>query len=129
MSRFIGFLIGVLYMDWIFHSRHVYAFELAATTTAERLGALAFIGLGTILFFIFCAKFFLASFFHGVLAAAGFFASFDIVVIHWIFQLHRLTAGPEANVIEPILVVVGIILFIYAIKRERGLVQPSVEES
>lgn len=120
-SRFIGFLIGILYIDWLFHSRDVYAFGFAATTTGERLVALLFAGLGTIVFFMICAKFFLASFFHGVIAASGFFASFDIVVIHWFFKLHRLTYGPEADIIEPILVIVGILLLIYSIKKERKL--------
>src|SRR6266496_6714589 len=45
-----------------------------------------------------------SSFFHGFLVAVGVFLSIDIVVVHWIFRLHRVTAGPEANVIEPILV-------------------------
>jgi hypothetical protein len=28
-------------------------------------------------------------------------------VFHWVFGLHRITAGTEANVIEPILVAIG----------------------
>ncbi|MEB1805836.1 MAG: hypothetical protein LPK26_00750 [Bacillaceae bacterium] len=125
MKRTIGFFIGIfvgfLYTDWLFHTQHVHAFEMTATTTVERLSALAFGGAGTILFFIICRKVFSLSFFHGVLAASGFFASFDIVVFHWLFRLHRLTYGPEADIIEPILVVIGIILLVYAVRKEKNL--------
>ncbi|OLO28186.1 hypothetical protein BTR23_18065 [Alkalihalophilus pseudofirmus] len=75
MRRILGFLIGVLYTDWLFHTRHVYALELTATTTLEWIGALAIGGGATILFFTLCRKFFPISFFHGVIAASGFFAS------------------------------------------------------
>jgi len=60
-----------------------------------------------------------SSFFHGFLVAVGVFLSLDIVVVHWIFGLHRVTAGPEANVIEPILVAAGIGFVIYGLRRER----------
>lgn len=118
LARLLGFLIGVLYTDWLFHTGQVLAFELEATTMGERLGALTFGGGATILFYIICAKLFSLSFFYGVIAASGFFASFDIVVFHWIFQLHRITAGPEADIIEPILVVLGVIMLLYGIKKE-----------
>lgn len=36
-----------------------------------------------------------SSFFHGFLVAVGVFLSLHIVVVHWIFQLHRVTA-PDA---------------------------------
>ncbi len=60
-----------------------------------------------------------SSFFHGFLVAVGVFLSIDIVVVHWIFRLHRVTAGPEANVIEPILVAAGLGFVIYGLRRER----------
>jgi Predicted membrane protein (DUF2243) len=60
-----------------------------------------------------------SSFFHGFLVAVGVFLSIDIVVVHWIFRLHRVTAGPEANVIEPILVAAGAAFVIYGLRRER----------
>jgi hypothetical protein len=60
-----------------------------------------------------------SSFFHGFLVAVGVFLSLDIVVVHWIFRLHRVTAGPEANVIEPILVAFGVGFVIYGLRRER----------
>jgi hypothetical protein len=59
-----------------------------------------------------------SSFFHGFLVAVGVFLSLDIVVVHWIFRLHRVTAGPEANVIEPILVAAGVAFVIYGLRRE-----------
>ncbi len=57
--------------------------------------------------------------FTGFLVAVGIFLSIDIVVVHWIFRLHRVTAGPEANVIEPILVAAGLGFVIYGLRRER----------
>jgi len=60
-----------------------------------------------------------SSFFHGFLVAVGVFLSIDIVIVHWIFRLHRVTAGPEANVIEPILVAAGAAFVIYGLHRER----------
>jgi len=60
-----------------------------------------------------------SSFFHGFLVAVGVFLSIDIVVVHWIFRLHRVTAGPEASVIEPILVAAGVAFVIYGLRRER----------
>ncbi|WP_096200605.1 hypothetical protein [Bacillus sp. FJAT-45350] len=122
MNRMIGFLFGILYIDLLFHSSHAYAIELTATTTLQRLGALLFAGVATIIFYYFCRKFFPLSFFHGVIVASGFFASFDIVVIHWIFQLHRLTYGPEVYILEPLLVIIGILMFLYGIKKEREVI-------
>lgn len=49
----------------------------------------------------------------------GVFLSIDIVVVHRIFRLHRVTAGPEANAIEPILVAAGVAFVIYGLRRER----------
>ncbi|MDQ0221354.1 hypothetical protein ELQ35_15700 [Peribacillus cavernae] len=59
------------------------------------------------------------SFFQGFIEAAGLFLSFDIIVFHWVFQLHRITNGTEANWLGPILVVFGSIFVWYGIKRER----------
>lgn len=123
MSRILGLLVGALFIDQLFHSHHVFALELTAKTTLERLGALLFGGIMTILFYYVCCKYFPSSFFHGVIVASGFFASFDIIVFHWIFKLHRLTYGPEVNIIEPLLVVAGFIMFSYGITRERKNIQ------
>lgn len=121
MSRWIAFILGVFYIDILFHTTHAHALGFEATTIQERLWALFFVLLVTLLVFYICMKVFPPSFFHGVIFASGFFASFDIIVIHWIFQLHRLTEGPEANVLEPILVVMGIGMIIFAILREKKL--------
>ncbi|WP_096186116.1 hypothetical protein [Evansella halocellulosilytica] len=120
MNKWLSFIVGILFVDLLFHSGHAYAIGLKATTLFERLSALLFTLILTILFYYLCRKFFSNSFFHGVLFSSGFFASFDIIVVHWIFQLHRLTHGPEANILEPFLVVVGITMMIYAITRERN---------
>ena len=59
-----------------------------------------------------------ASFFWGVLAGTGFVLSFDIVWVHWIFGLHHLTNTQMDLVLEPLLVVVGLVFLWFAITRE-----------
>ncbi|UCZ53278.1 DUF2243 domain-containing protein [Bacillus shivajii] len=119
MKRWIAFLVGVLFVDFFFHSGHSFAFGFKAETLIERLSALLFVLVITLFFYYICYKFFARSFFNGVIFASGFFASFDIIVVHWIFQLHRLTYGPEALIIEVLLVLVGVAMIIYAMMQEK----------
>ncbi|SDO19266.1 hypothetical protein [Alkalicoccus daliensis] len=119
--RWFAFFLGVFYVDFLFHSSGAKAFGFEAETLPERLWALFFVLVMTLAFYYITLRFFPPSFFHGVIFASGFFASFDVVVIHWVFQLHRLTDGPEANIIEPVLVVIGIIMMFYALKKENKL--------
>jgi len=58
------------------------------------------------------------SFFHGFMVSAGIFLSFDMILFHWVFRLHRITGGPEADVIEPILVLVGVGFVVYGLRHE-----------
>ncbi len=60
-----------------------------------------------------------ASFFLGALAGIGFVLSFDIVWVHWIFGLHHLTNTNMDLVLEPLLVVLGLVFLWFAITRER----------
>ncbi len=60
-----------------------------------------------------------ASFFWGVLAGTGFVLSFDIVWVHWIFGLHHLTNTQMDLVLEPLLVLLGLLFLWFAITRER----------
>jgi hypothetical protein len=60
-----------------------------------------------------------ASFFWGVLAGTGFVLSFDIVWVHWIFGLHHLTNTQMDLVLEPPLVLLGLVFLWFAITRER----------
>ncbi|WP_078593372.1 hypothetical protein [Evansella clarkii] len=121
MARWVAFLAGALYIDFLFHSGYAHGFGFEATTMAGRLGALFFVLIVTLLVYYISYKFFPPSFFHGVIFASGFFASFDIIVIHWVFQLHRLTYGPEVVVLEPLLVIAGIAMIIFSVKREKNL--------
>ncbi|MDP4170089.1 MAG: hypothetical protein Q8906_05715 [Bacillota bacterium] len=119
VKRIFGFITGYLMAGLFFHSINAYAMGIKLDTTWERLGA---VGSGFIMLLIFMAifkAFFSSSFFHGFLVATGLFLSFDIVVFHWIFHLHRITNGPEANWLEPILVLFGSVLLIYGVKKER----------
>ena len=67
------------------------------------------------------SKLFSRAFFHGFLVATGTILSFDIVLFHWIFQLHRITNGPEADVLEPIFVLFGCCLTWWGIRQEKKL--------
>ena len=60
-----------------------------------------------------------ASFFLGALAGTGFVLSFDIVWVHWIFGLHHLTNTKMDLVLEPLLVLLGLVFLWFAITRER----------
>ena len=60
-----------------------------------------------------------ASFFLGALAGIGFVLSFDIVWVHWIFDLHHLTNTKMDIVLEPLLVLLGLVFLWFAITRER----------
>ncbi|MDN3016390.1 DUF2243 domain-containing protein [Paenibacillus sp. BSR1-1] len=117
--RILGAIIAFFLTDFLFHLIDALAFGMKAETAGQRIGAVFF---GICVLLIFMAifhRFFSKAFFNGFTVATGLFLSFDIVVFHWIFQLHRITNGPEANWLEPIFVLIGIILIWYGISRER----------
>ncbi|PLS18637.1 hypothetical protein CVD28_05735 [Bacillus sp. M6-12] len=105
--------------DSFFHIIEAFAAGLKAESAAGRIGAVVFGMAILILLMGIFKRFFSASFFQGFIVAAGLFLSFDIIVFHWIFQLHRITNGPEANWLEPILVVFGSVFVWYGIRREQ----------
>ncbi|MBD0382839.1 DUF2243 domain-containing protein [Paenibacillus sedimenti] len=116
--KFIGAVVAFFVTDFFFHVIEAFAAGLKADTPLERIGA---VFCGIIVLLILMAvfhKFFSKSFFNGFTVATGLFLSFDIVVFHWIFQIHRITNGPEANWLEPVFVVTGIIFVTYGIKKE-----------
>ena len=90
-----------------------------AVAFGERL-AVVLVG-GTLLLssVVLVRRIFSRSFFHGFLVSTGMFLSFDIVVFHWLFGLHRITSGEEANVIEPILVALGAGFIVYGFRADR----------
>jgi hypothetical protein len=59
-----------------------------------------------------------APFFRGVAAGNGFVLTFDIVWVHWMFGLHHLTNTQMDVVLEPLLVLVGLVLLWFAITQE-----------
>jgi uncharacterized membrane protein len=91
-------------------------------TVATMTGRIAVVAFGAAVL-IGClaasSRFFSRSFFHGFMVSSGIFLSFDIVVFHWLFRLHRITSGPEANAIEPILVLMGIGFVVYGLTHEK----------
>jgi Predicted membrane protein (DUF2243) len=90
-------------------------------TVATMTGRIAVVALGAAVLIgclVASRRFFSRSFFHGFMVSSGVFLSFDIVVFHWLFRLHRITSGPEANVIEPLLVLMGIGFVGYGLTHE-----------
>jgi threonine/homoserine/homoserine lactone efflux protein len=60
------------------------------------------------------------SFFLGVLSGAGLVLSFDIVWIHWLFGLHHVTNTREDLVLEPLLVLTGLVFLWFGLRREQS---------
>ena len=122
--RILGIAAGAFATDQLFHIVDAFAMGLRAETMAGRIGAVLF-GIAVLLVLMAVVRrVFPRSFFHGFVVAAGLFLSFDIVVFHWIFQLHRITNGPEAGVLEPVFVVAGSLLVAYGIRQERSIARP-----
>jgi uncharacterized membrane protein len=91
-------------------------------TVATMTGRIAVVAFGAAVLIgclVASGRFFSRSFFHGFMVSSGIFLSFDIVVFHWVFRLHRITSGPEANVIEPLLVLMGIAFVVYGLTHEK----------
>jgi hypothetical protein len=103
-------------------------FLLATVAPATMSGRIAVVLLGVailILTLVGARRLYPPSFFRGFVVAVGIFLSFDIVVFHWLFRLHRITAGPEADVIEPILVAAGVGFVVVGLRGEsRSSVAP-----
>ena len=59
------------------------------------------------------------SFFNGFLVAVGIFLSFDLFLVHWMMELHRITSGEEAIWLEIPLFVAGVIFIVIGVGRER----------
>jgi hypothetical protein len=88
---------------------------IPVTTMAGRLGVIAF-AVACLIFFLVLARRRGDSFYRGFLVAIGTFLSFDMILLHWVFRLHRLTSGPEADVIEPLFVVLGVAFIVYGLR-------------
>ncbi|PLT27621.1 DUF2243 domain-containing protein [Peribacillus deserti] len=119
--RIIGAITGFFLADLLFHLIDAFAVGMKAETPAGRIGAVFFGVLILMVLMWLFYRYFSKAFFNGFTVATGLFLSFDIVVFHWIFQLHRITNGPEANWIEPLFVIVGIVMVFAGIKQERSL--------
>lgn len=119
--RILGAVVGFFTVDFLFHIIDALAFGLKADTGTERIGAVGFGILILLLLMTLFYRLFSKSFFHGFIVATGLFLSFDIVVFHWIFQLHRITSGPEANWLEPLFVIGGTVLLLEGIRKERAV--------
>jgi uncharacterized membrane protein len=88
-------------------------------TTLGRLAVLAVAVAVTVGFILWSRRTRSRAFFLGVLAGSGLFLTFDIIWIHWVFGLHHLTNTPEDVVLEPALVVAGVVMFWIGTRRGR----------
>jgi hypothetical protein len=120
MKIWFGFIIGIYAMShW---STNAFAWELKAETMGERIAAVSYGVIILVVILLFIYKRYHSSFFHGFIAAIGLFLTVDNILFHWIFQLHRVTSGPEADVLEPLFVLAGIGLVYYTWKNEKQII-------
>jgi hypothetical protein len=120
MKIWLGFIFGIYAMShW---STSAFAWELKAETIGERIGAVFYGVTILIIILLIIYKRYNSSFFNGFLAAIGLFLTVDNILFHWVFQLHRVTNGPEANVLEPLFVAAGIGLVYYTWRKEQQLI-------
>ena len=89
-------------------------------TTLGRLAVLAVAVVVTVGFVIWSRRNKPPAFFRGVLAGSGLFLAFDVIWIHWVFGLHHLTNMPAEDVVlEPALVVAGVVMLYLGLRPER----------
>jgi hypothetical protein len=88
------------------------------TTPAAQLAVLAAAVAALVGFQLWSKRATSASFFRGVAAGNGFVLTFDIVWVHWMFGLHHLTNTQMDLVLEPLLVLLGLVLLWFAITVE-----------
>lgn len=55
---------------------------------------------------------------NGAAIAIGLIGVIDNVIAHWLLRLHRIVPGPEADVIEPVVVAASAALLSIGIRRE-----------
>jgi hypothetical protein len=121
LKMLLGVITGALITYQVQHIFSAHAFGYTNTNAMHRIGAVLFGIVVLLIFMEIFRRFFSPSFFHGFVVATGLFLSFDIAVFHWIFKLHRITSGSEANVLEPIFVCLGILLIWQGVHRELKL--------
>jgi len=92
---------------------------IPVTTMAGRLGVIL-LGVVFLMWFLSLSMRFGPSFFRGFLVAVGAFLSFDMILFHWVFRLHRITSGPEADIVEPLFVLLGLAFVVFGIRYERA---------
>jgi hypothetical protein len=88
---------------------------IPVTTMAGRIGVIL-LACVFLIIFLALAKRRGDAFFRGFVVAIGTFLSFDMVLMHWVFRLHRLTSGPEADVIEPVFTILGVVFIVYGLR-------------
>src|SRR6266699_1209356 len=107
-SKFIGAGIGGAVTYHLNHISEAVAVSLKTSTSAERLRGRASRRHGSTDRDGHRTSDVRKSFFNGFIVSSGTFLSFDIILFHGVSQLHRIISGPEADILEPILVAFGI---------------------
>ncbi|MFC5451071.1 DUF2243 domain-containing protein [Paenibacillus aestuarii] len=120
MKRLLGVIAGAIVTYQEQHILKAYAFGYSNADPLNRIGAVLFGVILLVIIMELVRRICSSAFFNGFIVATGLFLSFDIVVFHWIFKLHRITSGSEANFLEPIFVLFGIFLLWQGIRREMG---------
>ena len=88
---------------------------IPVTTMAGRLGVIGF-AVASLIFFLVLARRRGDAFYRGFVVAVGTFLSYDTLVLHWVFRLHRLTTGPEADILEPMFILLGVVFIVYGLR-------------
>ena len=94
---------------------------LAPETTGGRIAGVFLAVLVLLVTLYFANRWYSVSFFNGFLVAVGIFLSFDLFLVHWMMELHRVTSGDEAIWLEIPLFVAGLTFIVVGVRRERQL--------
>lgn len=85
---------------------------------AGRIGGVALAVVIVVATLVVANRLYSVSFFNGFLVAIGIFLSFDLFLVHWMLELHRITSGPEAVWLEIPLFVTGLVFVSIGLRRE-----------
>ena len=89
---------------------------------AGRIGGVALAVVIVLATVVLAYRLYSVSFFNGFVVAVGLFISIDLLLVHWMMEIHRITAGEEAIWLEIPLFVSGLAFVVVGLRRERSAV-------